>query len=130
VSTVIAIVLGLGASRAAAAEPCWQRVISAWSAGTLDASFPPGCYRTALDRLPEDVALYSTAQDDINRELLAAIARHPASREAAHAPASKSGVPALAFAAGGAAVLLAAGVVGNRLLARRRSPRRGSRAAH
>jgi hypothetical protein len=92
--------------RASAATSCAQRVITAWSAGKLDATYPPACYRAALDRLPEDVALYSSAQDDINRELLAAISRQ---RKPPSGPAGGLATvePWHAFAAAGGAVLVA-----------------------
>jgi len=101
-----ALVLGSGVDRASAASSCAQRVITAWSAGKLDAKYPPACYRAALDRLPEDVALYSSAQDDINRELLAAISRQ---RRPPSGPAGSLAAvePWHAAAAGGGAVLVA-----------------------
>ena len=102
-----ALVLGAGVDRASAASSCAQRVITAWSAGTLDAKYPPACYRAALDRLPEDVALYSSAQDDINRELLAAISRQRKPPSGPPAGGLAAVEPWHAFAAGGGAVLVA-----------------------
>jgi hypothetical protein len=116
---VLAVMLALGAGTArAAAEPCWHRVLSAWSAGNLDSSYPPACYRTALDHLPEDVAMYSSAQDDIDRALLGAIMRRPA-QTATSDPASPVPIVAIATAAG--LVVAAAGVGVVRRLAGRGS---------
>lgn len=60
-------------SGAAAAAPCWKTLINDWYDGRIDSTYPLDCYREALDHLPTDVGTYSTARDDINRALQAAI---------------------------------------------------------
>ena len=62
------------AGPAAAKEPCWKTLIDDWYDGRIDNVYPVGCYRAALEHMPEDVAQYSTLGDDINRALQAAIA--------------------------------------------------------
>jgi hypothetical protein len=69
-------VLALGAGPAAAAKPCWKRLINDWYDGRIDHAYPVKCYRDAIKNLPEDVQAYSSARDDINRALLAAIRRN------------------------------------------------------
>ena len=65
---------GVAASPAAAAEPCWKRLVADWYAdGRVDKVYPVRCYRDAMKNLPEDAELYSSARDDINEALLAAI---------------------------------------------------------
>jgi hypothetical protein len=64
-----------GPPGAAAQTACWQKVLDAWSKGTLQATYPVSCYRAALQHLPADVRAYSTATDDIQRALVAAIGR-------------------------------------------------------
>jgi hypothetical protein len=58
-----------------AASGCAGAVIDAWHSGRLDGSFQPECYREALRELPEDIRIYSSAQDDINRALFASLAK-------------------------------------------------------
>jgi hypothetical protein len=59
----------------AAAPPCWKLVINDWYDGRIDNVYPVRCYREAINHLPEDVETYSSAKDEINRAMLAAI-RH------------------------------------------------------
>jgi hypothetical protein len=62
-------VLGLWAQAAPAAKPCWQVLVDDWSDGAISSLYPIHCYRQALQHMPEDVRLYSSATDDINRAL-------------------------------------------------------------
>lgn len=62
------------AGPAAAKTPCWQTLIDDWYDGRIDSVYPVACYRQALEHMPEDVAQYSTLEDDINRALAAVIA--------------------------------------------------------
>jgi len=57
-----------------ASTPCWETLINDWYDGRIDSVYPVSCYRDALENLPEDVAVYSSLEDDINRALAAAIA--------------------------------------------------------
>jgi hypothetical protein len=57
---------------AAAATPCWKRLINDWYDGRIDQAYPVQCYRQAIKNLPEDVKAYSSAREDIRRALLAA----------------------------------------------------------
>ena len=75
-----ALALALLASTVATASaagtvPCWKQVINDWYDGRIDNVYPAHCYREAIDRLPEDVETYSSARDEINRALYAAL-RH------------------------------------------------------
>jgi hypothetical protein len=58
---------------AAAAKPCWKRLINDWYDGRIDNVYPVKCYREAIKHLPEDVESYSDAREDIQRALLSAI---------------------------------------------------------
>ena len=60
---------------AATTKPCWERVIADWTNGSVQSSYKAACYATALERLPTDVRMYSDADEDIRRAMLAAI-RH------------------------------------------------------
>ena len=56
-----------------AQSPCWHRVVADWSAGSLGDSYPIACYEAAIAHLPEDVRIYSSAEADIRRAMLAAL---------------------------------------------------------
>ncbi len=60
---------------AAAATPCWKKVLNDWSNGRTIGSYPLHCYREAVQRLPEDLRDYSSAADDINAAMQAQIAK-------------------------------------------------------
>jgi hypothetical protein len=60
-------------AEAAAKVICWKRLLNDWFDGRIDQAYPVRCYREAIANLPEDVDVYSTAREDINRALLAAI---------------------------------------------------------
>ena len=55
--------------------PCWQVLLNDWYDGRIDHVYPIPCYREAINHLPTDVAVYSSARDDISRALQLAIAR-------------------------------------------------------
>jgi hypothetical protein len=77
-TAALALTVFLSAAAPAAAAgttPCWKQVISDWYDGRIDNVYPPHCYREAIDHLPEDVETYSSARDEINRALFAAL-RH------------------------------------------------------
>ena len=61
--------------RAAAATPCWKRVLNDWSNGRAIGTYPLHCYRDAIRHLPEDLRDYSNASDDIEAALQAQIAK-------------------------------------------------------
>jgi hypothetical protein len=66
-------------SAADAAKPCWVRLVNDWYDGRIDKTYPVSCYRAAIKNLPDDVAAYSNAREEINRALLAAIKKSAAS---------------------------------------------------
>ena len=132
---VAAVTIGLAMpSRAPAETACWQKVLAAWSAGTLGPNYPIHCYQAAVNNLPPDLQGYSSAADDIQRALLAAI-HHGAARSTAGvharqagdllaaAPASGAGrsspeLPLLVLA-GCVVLVIAAGVASSRRARRR-----------
>jgi hypothetical protein len=59
----------------AAASGCANAVVADWrDNGRIDKTYPPKCYRAAVDTLPEDVRVYSSAPTDITRALQARVA--------------------------------------------------------
>jgi hypothetical protein len=52
---------------------CAARVMSDWRDGRISHSYPVDCYREALQSLPEDLRIYSSAASDITRALQARV---------------------------------------------------------
>jgi len=77
VITVLLAAAALGAATAApaaAATPCWRTVINDWYRnGRVDGHYPIHCYSEAIANLPEDSKQYSSAPEDIRRDMLLAI---------------------------------------------------------
>jgi len=65
-------VLAGPAHPAAAATPCWKKLLNDWYDGRIDNVYPVHCYQDTLKHLPEDVSVYSSARDDILRALQSA----------------------------------------------------------
>jgi hypothetical protein len=70
-AALVALVL---AAPAGAASSCAARLIADWRDGRIDRTYPVACYRQALAHLPEDLQVYSSAQNDITRALQTRIA--------------------------------------------------------
>jgi hypothetical protein len=72
------LALAVHAAPAAAAKPCWKKVVEDWFDNEkIDRRYPISCYRTALKNLPEDVKDYTSIGDDINAAMLAAQRSRP-----------------------------------------------------
>jgi hypothetical protein len=131
---------GLVAPRSASAEAaCWRTVIQDWSDGSISGVYPVECYRQALQRMPEDVRLYSSASADIGRALTKSIrSTRRAAGVSAAGPVSRSAAVARADDAGGLtsaplvlgaslAALLAVLAAGGLVAGRRVRPKRPRR---
>jgi hypothetical protein len=114
---------------ATAEAPCSQRVRLDWAAdGVVDKTYPVACYEEAIENLPIDLELYSSAEDDIRRALQSVVSSGSAG--AATKPVAKSSTPVattedgdsipvpLLVLGGIALLLIAAGAFG---VARRRA---------
>jgi hypothetical protein len=67
---VPAAVLALAPGGSAAGrDRCAQGVLQSWHDGRVSERYAPRCYRAALANLPEDMRIYSSAEDDIERAL-------------------------------------------------------------
>jgi len=91
------------APAAGAQIACWRQVLFAWSKGVVGNGYPIRCYESALAHMPEDMRVYSSAQDDVQRAMLAAIRaqgrptdRRPAAAAGASRAAAAAGDPASA----------------------------------
>ncbi len=132
-AAVCALTGALASARTAvAASGCAATVINDWRDGRLDGVYAARCYRQALRELPEDIRIYSSAESDIRRALVASLAdpttrkvggvkgvvrrlastkaKTAAQREAAQSvlAAGATSVPLTVIIAGGVAVLLVA----------------------
>ena len=68
-------------SHAKAAAPCWKRLLNDWYDGTINNIYPLPCYQEAINHLPPDVSVYSSAKDDIQAAEAAAAAHKHAPKE-------------------------------------------------
>jgi cobalamin biosynthesis Mg chelatase CobN len=68
----------LSAAPASAAKvPCWKELLNDWYDGSISKTYPIPCYHEAINHLPADVEVYSSAKDDINNALAAALKKEP-----------------------------------------------------
>ncbi len=74
IATSLALTAALAAAAPASATPCWRKVVNDWYGnGRVDGHYPIHCYSEAIANLPEDSKQYSTAPEDIRRDMLLAI---------------------------------------------------------
>jgi hypothetical protein len=84
---------------------CASAVLNDWRDGRIDGTYSVACYLTALAQLPEDLRIYSSAESDIKRALLAR------SQVTLAAPA-KARKPAQSDDGGGVSPLLVLAITG------------------
>src|SRR5438045_1603174 len=76
---LITFLAGVGilfaAGPAAAAKPCWKKLIDDWYDGRIDKVYPVACYRQAMKHAGEDVKVYSSLPEDLTRALHSAITK-------------------------------------------------------
>jgi hypothetical protein len=66
--------VSIAAPTAAAAKPCWERVLDDWiDNGRIDAYFSPACLRASLQHVPEDIRAYSDFEEKIRQGIQAAL---------------------------------------------------------
>ena len=111
VLAALAAVLLLALPSTASAAPCWEGVVADARDGRIDRTYSIGCYRRALESLPEDVRVYGTAGSDIQRALMSAVSRSVAVTEGRTASAAPTGTTGSTVAewlaiAGGVGVLV------------------------
>ncbi len=70
VGGMLLALIGCGSAAEPQAErACGKAVLSDWADGRIDKIYPGPCYLAAIEVLPEDVRAYTSAKDDISREL-------------------------------------------------------------
>jgi hypothetical protein len=69
---LVALLAALVFCGAGQAKPdCVSTLLNDWRDGRIDGTYSVECYQTALAQLPEDLRIYSSAETDITRALLA-----------------------------------------------------------
>jgi hypothetical protein len=93
---------------------CVSRLLADWRDGRIDGTYSVECYQSALAQLPEDLRIYSSAESDIKRALLArskvALSNPPKAQKATASGGGHGGSPLLVLAIAGA-ILAAMGSV-------------------
>ena len=74
VAAVAAVGAAASPAPATAASPCWKRLLDDWVDNVrIDKAYPAACYREAIKHLKGDLRDYSSAAEDIQRALSAAV---------------------------------------------------------
>ena len=93
-AVLVAAVVVLGAAPRAAAANCGERVIADWGDGHFDRPYSAACLGQALEELPEDLQVYSSAEEDITRLLNGVLAVERQRVLAQQARAARTATPA------------------------------------
>jgi hypothetical protein len=79
-----------GATTAVEEAPCWAQLLNDWYKPPIDKLYPIPCYREAINHLPTDVDVYSSAREDIQRALAVAIAHEKGQASAPPQPSTST----------------------------------------
>jgi hypothetical protein len=108
---VLAALVFCGAGQAKTS--CASALLDDWRDGRIDGTYSVSCYRTALAQLPEDLRIYSSAESDITRALLArsqvTLAAPTKAQKPAKSGGGSDGVSPLMVLAIAGAILVVAG---------------------
>ncbi|HUF02492.1 MAG TPA: hypothetical protein VMN35_08725 [Gaiellaceae bacterium] len=89
----LVVVVGCGSGGPEAADgagpPCGEAVLGDWADGSIDGVYPTDCYLAAIDALPEDVRVYTSAEDDITRAMQSRSGMAPGAGEGAQAASDR-----------------------------------------
>ena len=102
-----------GGAQSGSPTTCADRLLQDWRDGRINHVYSVPCYRAALSELPEDLRIYSSAESDLTRALLARIKATGTKKDTAAKPSSSGGhgVSLLMVVAICGSVLVAAGSV-------------------
>ena len=104
---LVAFLAALVFCGAGQAKPdCVSTLMNDWRDGRIDGTYSVECYQTALAQLPEDLRIYSSAETDIQRALLAR------SQATLAAPAKEAQKPTQSGGGGGVSPLLVLAIAG------------------
>jgi hypothetical protein len=82
------------AGPASAAKPCGRQVLDDWNDGRIDGTYSLHCYDDAIELIPRDVRYYSSAEEDINRAMTAAMRKEKAPPNIGGPPSAPPAEPA------------------------------------
>jgi hypothetical protein len=88
IALVLSLPLAAPAVAASPSTPCWQLLMNQWYQGAITKIFALDCYTEAIQHLPTDIQVYSSARDDITRARNVAIAYDQKQAAAAAAAAA------------------------------------------
>jgi hypothetical protein len=91
VAVVFLLPISAPALAASSTTPCWQLVMNQWYEGEIKSIFPLDCYHQAIQHLPTDIQVYSSARQDITAALQAAISYDSRLKAATKHTATASG---------------------------------------
>jgi hypothetical protein len=89
VGALLAAATVISVTPAVAGTPCWKKLMNDWYDGRIDHVYAVPCYHQAIVRLRDDLKVYTTATDDIDRALRRAISPRSRSVEQATTTAPK-----------------------------------------
>ena len=72
---------------------CWKSLLNEWYGGAITTIYPLPCYTEAIDHLPADISVYSSAKQDIQAAELAASEGKPAPKERTRVPTLTTASP-------------------------------------
>jgi hypothetical protein len=62
---LFALPVGAASAREAGGIACWKSLLNEWYGGSISTVYKINCYQQAIDHLPPDVSVYSSARSDI-----------------------------------------------------------------
>ena len=89
VTAVLGALVFCGAGQAKTG--CVSALLGDWRDGSIDGRYSVACYQTALEQLPEDLRIYSSAESDIKRAMLSRTQVALAAPAKAQKPARSNG---------------------------------------
>jgi hypothetical protein len=107
VGLALVLLLGSPSAEAQTDRPCWRALITDWSDGRIDGTYPTTCYRQAIAKAPEDLKIYSSLETDLGQALRTPT-RSLAVSTAVRDSSDSSTLPYALFSAGAASLLILA----------------------
>lgn len=91
VGVVLGVLVASGSATASGSSfPCWKALLNEWYTGKITTIYQHSCYVEAIDHLPVDVQVYSSAREDIQAAEAAALHNKPAPPESTTLPGSST----------------------------------------
>jgi hypothetical protein len=88
---VVCVAPAASAAPKGSSAPCWKLLLNEWYGGRITTIYPLHCYTQAIDHLPADIAVYSSAKQDIQAAEQAAANHRSAPPESTQPPKLATG---------------------------------------